>query len=233
MVVLCSRGENCESNHWRGTSEECHKRLTSGNLRKPGHEVANITDHNLLMSLLSTHDLIQPFNKRLLLPCCLLFFYPKYVLLRLLKVLFIKRTLNFLSVIISYLICHWNVHLNFRNFENLFRSSLSVSFIKCFLFLCYSNMIANRKFLVSRSYHPILGINFSTLYFRFHYDLLPSVSFLLMNELHYCTDLQVSTSPNFLALLAEKYLNNFSLIGEIESINHARFFFDFCRIELN
>ena len=43
-------------------------------------------------------------------------------------------------------LCHWNGQLNFRNCKNLFRSSLSVSLIKCFLFLCYSNMITNRKF---------------------------------------------------------------------------------------
>ena len=42
MVVLRSRGENCESNHWRETSEECHKGWTSGKLVNPGHAVANI-----------------------------------------------------------------------------------------------------------------------------------------------------------------------------------------------
>ena len=41
-----------------------------------------------------------------------------------------SATLNFLSVIISNFICHWNSELNFRNFENLFRLSLSVSIIK-------------------------------------------------------------------------------------------------------
>ena len=32
MVVLYSRGKNCESNHWRGTTGECHKEWTSGKL---------------------------------------------------------------------------------------------------------------------------------------------------------------------------------------------------------
>ena len=41
MVVLYSQGEKCESNHWRGISEECHKGRTSGKLWKPGHAVAN------------------------------------------------------------------------------------------------------------------------------------------------------------------------------------------------
>ena len=125
--------------------------------------------------------IIQPFNKTFI-SLLLYYFYPKYVMLRLLKFLFIKRTLYFLSVIISYFICHWNCQLNFRNFENLFRPYLSVSFIN------YHQL----KILASWSYHQILGINFSTLYFRFPYDLLPSESFLFMNELHYCTDLQVS-----------------------------------------
>ena len=87
----------------------------------------------------------QPFDKALISFLLCFFFYPKYVLLRLLKFLFIKRTLNFLSIINSYFVCHWNGQFNFRNFKNLFRPSLSVSFIKCFLFLCDSNMITNRN----------------------------------------------------------------------------------------
>ena len=70
------------------------------------------------------------------------------------------------------------------------------------------------KIVVSRCYHQILEINFFTLYFRFPYDLLPSDSFLLMNELYYYTDLQVGHVHQqiFFVLLAEKYLNIFSLI---------------------
>ena len=48
------------------------------------------------------------------------------------------------------------------------------------------------KIFKPRSYHQILDINFSTLYFRFPYDLLPSVTFITMSELYYCTDRQVS-----------------------------------------
>ena len=115
----------------------------------------------------------QPFDKDLISLLLYYFFNPKYVLLRLLKFLFIKRAMNFLSVIISYFICRWNGQLNFRNCKNLFRPSLSVSFIKCFPFLCYSIMFTNRK-----CWCQILVINFSTLYFRFPYDLLPSESLL-------------------------------------------------------
>ena len=71
----------------------------------------------------------QAFNKALISLLLYNFFYLKYVLLHLLNFLFIKGTLNFLSVIISYFICHWNGQLNFWNFEDLFRPSLSVSFI--------------------------------------------------------------------------------------------------------
>ena len=77
----------------------------------------------------------QPFNKIFISLLCYYFFYSKYLLLRLLKFLFVKRTLNFLSVIISYFICHWNCQFNFRNFENLFRQSFSVFFIKIFALL--------------------------------------------------------------------------------------------------
>ena len=131
----------------------------------------------------------QPFNKTFISLLLYYIVYPKYVLRRLLTFLFVKRSLYFLTVIISYFICHWNGQLNFSNYGNLFCPCLSVSFIKCFLFLCYSNQ---SKILVPMSYHQILDINFSTLYFRFPYDLRPSVSFLSMNELYYCTYLQVS-----------------------------------------
>ena len=87
--------------------------------------------------LLSTHELnesLQPrFNKTFVSLLPYHFSYPKYVL-RLLKFFFIKRTLYFLSVVISYFIYHWNRQLNFRNCKNLFRPSLSVSFIKIFFF---------------------------------------------------------------------------------------------------
>ena len=88
----------------------------------------------------------QPLNKTFISLLSYYFFYPKYVLLRLLKFLFVKRTLKFLSVIISYFICHWNRQLNFRNCKNLYSPSLSVSFIKYFIFLCYSNMTPIENF---------------------------------------------------------------------------------------
>ena len=95
--------------------------------------------YNMLMPM----SMLIPFNKTFIYLLSYYFFYPKYVLLRLLKFLFVKQTLNFLSVIISYFICHWNCQLNFRNFENLFRPSFSLSVIKYFHFLCYSNIITN------------------------------------------------------------------------------------------
>ena len=76
----------------------------------------------------------------------LVLFDSECILRRLLQLLFIKRFLCFLSIITSYFICHWNCQLNLRNFKNLFRPSLRVTFIKCFRFLCYSNIITNRKF---------------------------------------------------------------------------------------
>ena len=88
----------------------------------------------------------KPFNKTFISLLLYYFFYPKYVLLSLLKFLFIKGTLYFLSVIISYFICHSDCQLNIINFINFFRSSLSVAFIKRFLFLCYFNIITNGKF---------------------------------------------------------------------------------------
>ena len=57
----------------------------------------------------------QPFNRTFISLLLYYLFYPKYVLLRLLKFLFVKRSLYFLSVIISYFKCHWNGQLNFRN----------------------------------------------------------------------------------------------------------------------
>ena len=209
----------CESNHWRGNTSEHYE----------------LWLYNLLMSFIKPRVkpiiIAQPFNKALISLLLYNLFYPKYVLLRLLKFLFIKRTLNFLSVKISYFICYWNGQLNLRNCKNLFRPSLSLPFINCFPFHCYSNMIINQKFGV-KVLPPNLDINFFTPYFRFPYDLFLSVSFLLMNELYWSTS-RSSTSTNFLVLLAEKYLNLFFLNSSIKSFNHTRFFFVFCRIELN
>ena len=42
MVVLYSRGENCESNHWRELKKNVIRNGPLENLCKPGHEVANI-----------------------------------------------------------------------------------------------------------------------------------------------------------------------------------------------
>ena len=112
-------------------------------------------------------------------------------MLRLLKFLFIKRTLNFFFVIISYFVYHWNGQLNFRKCKNLFRPYLSVSFIKCFLFFVILTLSSIEsfgvKFLTPNSGHRVRHI-----YFRFPYDLPPWESFLLLNELHYCSDRQAS-----------------------------------------
>ena len=153
MVVLYSRCENCESNHWLGTREECYKGRFSGKLVKARSfncEEYGLWLYKLLVSVLSTKRvkriiIAQPFKEALISLLLYYFFNPKYVLVRLLKFLFVKRTLNFLSVITSYFVYHWYNELNFRNCKNLFRSSLSVSFIECFLFLRYSNIITNRK----------------------------------------------------------------------------------------
>ena len=71
-----------------------------------------------------------------------------YFLWRLLEIFFIKRTLNFLTVIISYFICHWNCQLNFLYFKFLFRPFFSLLFEHCH----------QKKILESRSYHQILNI---------------------------------------------------------------------------
>ena len=120
------------------------------------------------------------------------FFYPKYILLCLLKFLFVKRTLYFhLVIIISYFACHWNSQLNFGNCKKTLASIFECILYQMLSFLCYSYTINNRQF-GANVLPPILDINFSTLYFRFPYDLLTSVSFLSMNELYYCTYKQVS-----------------------------------------
>ena len=153
MVVLCSQGENCEFIHWREPVKNVIMDGHLENLGKPGHEVANIKDFGSIICWflccpprVKRIIINQPFNSSFTAFLLYYFFYPKYVLLRFLKLLFRKRTFNFLSVIISYFIFHWHVQLNFWNFANLFRLSLNVSFIKWFCFLCYSNMITNRTF---------------------------------------------------------------------------------------
>ena len=60
MAVLYSRDEICESNHWRGTREERHKGRSSGKLVKARPRSCKhygLWLHNLLMSLLLTHEL--------------------------------------------------------------------------------------------------------------------------------------------------------------------------------
>ena len=42
MVHLCSRGENCESNHWREPEKNVIRDGPLENLWNPGHAVANI-----------------------------------------------------------------------------------------------------------------------------------------------------------------------------------------------
>ena len=132
------------------------------------------------------------------------FFYRKYVLPSLLKVLLIKRTLYFLSVIISYFICHWKRQFNCRNFKNLFRPSLSVSFIKCFLFLCYFNVITNFGVMIlpPNSRYKLFHTSFS-------FSLcIASLGVIFIDEwiaLLYWSTSMSNTSTNFLVLLAEKY----------------------------
>ena len=79
---------------------------------------------------------------------------------------------------------------------------------------------------MSLSNHSILGINFSKLYFRFTYDLLQWESFLLMNELHNCTNLQVRQVHNkFSCIISREILKQIFLNSSIKSFNHTRFFF--------
>ena len=197
-----------------GGPEECYKgKLVK--VRPRSCEHYRLWLYNLLIlfvinSRVKRIMITQPFDKALISFLLYYFFYPKYVLLRLLKFLFIKRTLNFLSVITSYFICHWNVQLNFRNCKNLFRPSLSVSFIKCFLFFVILTLSPIEKFGV-KDLPPNCGYKFFHTLISFSYDVLPSESFLSMNELYYGTS-KSSTSTNFLVLLAQKYLNIFSLI---------------------
>ena len=148
------------------------------------------------------------------LPCCfIILFYSKYVLLRLLKFLFIKQILNFLSVIISYFICHWNGQLNFGNCKNLFRPSLSVSFIKYFLFFVILTWSPIENFSV-KVRPPNSGYKFLHTLFSFSLRLA-SFGIIFIDEwiaLLYWSTSKSSTSTYFLVLLAEKYLNIFSLL---------------------
>ena len=153
----------------------------------------------------------QPFNKTFISMLLYYLFYPKYVLLRLLKFLFIKRTMNFLSVIISYFI--WNGQLNFINFENLFHPSLSVSFIKCVLFLGYSKIITNWNFGVK-----VLPPNFWYKFLRTLFSFSVQLAFMVVIFIYdwiallYWSTSKSSTSANFLLLLPVKYLVIFSFI---------------------
>ena len=80
------------------------------------------------------------------------------------------------------------------------------------------------------SYNQILDINFSTLYFSFPYDLLPSVTFLSMNESYYCTDRQVSQVHQHIScIISREILKHFFLNSSIKSFNDTRFFFVFRR----
>ena len=112
-------------------------------------------------------------------------------MLRLLKFLFIKRTLNFLSFIISYFICHWNDQINCWHFKNLFRPSLSVSFIKCFLFFVILRLspIINYGVMVLI---PNSGYRFLHTLLSFSLRLASFRVILWINELYYYTDQQVN-----------------------------------------
>ena len=134
-----------------GSSTQSRRKLRVQLLAPNQSEHYGLWLYNLFMSLLSTHDLNESLYPnhltRHLFHCCsIFFFYPKYVLLRLLKFLFIKRTLNFLSVIIGYFICHWNGQLNFRNCKKPLPSLFECTLYQMFSFSYYSIMITNRKF---------------------------------------------------------------------------------------
>ena len=100
-----------------------------------------------------------------------------------LEFLFIKRTLNFLSVIISYFIFHWNGQLNLRNFKNLFGSPLSVTFMKqIFFFLILTlSPIENcgAKILPPNSGYKFCHTLFSfSLFFFLETNLMLSANFI-------------------------------------------------------
>ena len=108
----------------------------------------------------------------------------------------VRKTINVFSLHYNqlfYMLLEWSTeYLKFlKTSPSIFECILYQTFS---IFLCYSNMITNRKFwcqcLTPNSEYKLLNTLFS-----FSYDLLPSESFLLMNKLCYCTDLQVSQIP--------------------------------------
>ena len=165
--------------------------------------------------LLSTHELNESLSPNhltgLLFPCCLIIFlYPKYVLLRILKFLLVKQTLNFLSVIISYFVCHWNCQLNFWNFRNLFRPPLSVSLIKHIFFFVIRTLSPIENF-EAKVLPPNSGYKFLHTLFSF-FLRLASFGDIFIYEwivLLYWSTSKSSTSTYFVVLLAEKYLTIF------------------------
>ena len=97
-----------------GNSEECHKGPTSGIFvkarpRSSEHWTLALQFVNFFVVYPRVKPIImtQPLNETFTALLLYYFVYPKYVLLRLLKFLLIKRTLNYLFVIISYFICDW------------------------------------------------------------------------------------------------------------------------------
>ena len=88
-----------------------------------------------------------------------------------------------------YMSLEWS--LNLRNFKNLFRLPLSVTFIKDIFFFVILTLSPIENF-GAKVLPPNSGYKFlHTIYFSFPYDLLPSESFLSMHESYYCTDSQV------------------------------------------
>ena len=116
-----------------------------------------------------------------------------------------------------YISLEWSIE--YYKFLKPLPSIFECSLYQMFSLFCYSNIITNWKFWChghTTQYHSIPGINFSTLYFHFSYDLLPSESFLLtilfstIMALLYWSSSKSSTSTYFLLLFVEKYLNFFS-----------------------
>ena len=124
--------------------------------------------------------------------------------------LLVKRTLNFLSVIISYFICHWNCQLNFRNFKNLFRPSFSesyqyISFIKYFFFFAILTLSPIENFC-DKDLPPNSGYKFLHTLFSFSLRLA-SFGVIFIDEwiaLLYWFTSKSSTSTYFIVLSAEK-----------------------------
>ena len=149
---------------------------------------------------------------RLLFPCSFIFSLSQIWFALSFEVLVRKkRTWYFLSVTISYFLCHRNCQLNFTKFNNFFRPYLSVFFITCFLFLCYSNIIGH---FGGKVLPPNSGYKFIHILFSFSLRFA-SFAVIYMDEwiaLLYRSASKSSTPTNFLVLLADKYLNIFSLI---------------------